>query len=234
MAVAVSHCKRFSSLFSRYYGPPIRWGDQQREYSQYSPSFREPVIQLEEINKFIKEVPAEEVEFMKIKAATSHETCSVFYDPTVGKFINYVMRKGMKEVAREEVEKAFTTVKHIQLRKYNEEKDEEKKKQIILSPFEIFHKAIANATPSLKVTKIKKSGTWYKIPVGITPREAKIFAMKWFVEVSKDKEQGVPFYSTLANELVLASEGQGKAVGKKLELHKLCEANKSYAHYKWT
>lgn len=211
-----------------------RWNHIARHYAQYAPDYKRPVFRKDEVNAFVKETSTEEIDCMRVRAAEGHQTCSVFYDEDVSKFTNYIMKCGKKELARNLVENAFTHVKHIQIRKYQNETDEEKKIKILINPREVFHTAVINSTPKLDVTKIKKSGTWYHIPVGIKPKRAKFLAMKWLVEASREKEKNYPFEKQLATELIAAAEGHGKAVKKKTELHKLCEANRSYAHYRWT
>ena len=186
------------------------------------------------MDKKLEEISFDEVKYFKIRASLSDQTCSVFYDDDKRKLINRVMKKGDKILARTLVNNAFTKIKHVQLRKYNKEKDESEKEKIPLNPLVIYHSAIKNLTPSLYLTKIKKSGTWYQIPVGIKPNEAKFRAIQWLLQATMEKSPVISFEKALADEILAAHEKRGKAFNKKLELLKMCEANRSIAHYKWT
>lgn len=74
----------------------------------------------------------------------------------------------------------------------------------------------------------------FKVPVPITHKRAQFLSMKWLIEAAKEKERTLHFPETLANELIAASNNGGKAVKRKQELHKQCEANRAYAHYRWS
>lgn len=142
------------------------------------------------------------------------------------------MKSGQKALARDLVEKAFENVKRIQLERYNKANEQDRLK-IETNPQNIFHKAVANSRPVLHVTPIKRGGATYQVPVPITEKRSYFMAMKWLIEAARDKERTVHFPEKLAWELVDAANNQGKVVRRKQELHKLCEANRAYAHYRW-
>ncbi|XP_034242879.1 30S ribosomal protein S7 [Thrips palmi] len=209
-----------------------------KSYSVYPPTFIKPVYHPEEIKK----LSAEEFRVRlhkNVRAAESNQNASVFHDPLYEKLVNHVMKGGKKLLARQIIEEAFLKVKSTQVRKYHLAKDEENRKNILTDPREIFHKALQNCKPVLDVTPVKRGGVVYKVPVAINDRRATSLAFKWLVATSREHEPrrqhtGEYFSDRLAKELLDASENTGKTVKKKIELHKLCEANKAYAHYRWT
>lgn len=202
------------------------------EYSAYSPQFVEPVFRREEINKLRESGEAKKLAHVPIKAAKTEQTCSEFYDPQLERFINYVMRKGKKALARELVNKSLQQVKRIQIQKYHKETDPDEKSKIVLDPLKVFHAAIENCKPLLKLTPIKRGGATYQVPVPITVQKATFMSMNWIIEQGKAEPKTTRFYLKLANELVNASIGQGRVIKKKEDLHRQCEANRAYAHYR--
>jgi small subunit ribosomal protein S7 len=168
-----------------------------------------------------------------VKAARNNDTSSVFHDDQLSKFTNYVMKCGNKNLARELIEKSFENIKRAQLERYNLAEGEEKDK-IETNPMNVLHKAIANCRPILHLTPIKRGGATYQVPVPITEKRSFFLAMKWLVEAARQKERTVHFPEKLAWELLDAAANQGRVVKKKLDLHKQCEANRAYAHYRWS
>lgn len=140
----------------------------------------------------------------------------VYNSTKVAKFVNHVMRKGKKSLARKIVYMAF----------------EEIKKAKKGNPVEIFERALKNATPSVEVRSRRIGGATYQVPVEVKGERGLSLAMRWIVEAAKSKK-GRSMYQKLAEELILASENKGGAVKKKEEIHKLAEANKAFAHLAW-
>ncbi|KAJ9578712.1 hypothetical protein L9F63_005074 [Diploptera punctata] len=204
-----------------------------KNFSQYGKQFVDPVFKKEEQDILYETGEIEKKTHVPIKAALTDATCSVFHDELVRKFVNLVMRKGKKVLAREMVEKAFENVKRIQLEKYNSTTETEKKEAIVTDPLKIFHDAIANCKPVLQLTPIKRGGATYQVPVPITENRSRFLAMKWIILAAKDKERRIHFPEKLAWELVDASKNQGRVVKQKQDLHRQCEANRAYAHYRW-
>jgi small subunit ribosomal protein S7 len=168
-----------------------------------------------------------------IKAARNNDTCSVFHDDILSKFTNYIMKCGNKTLARDLIEKCFENIKRTQLERYNLAEGAEKD-SIETNPLTILHKAVANCRPILQTTPIKRGGATYQVPVPITDKRSYFLAMKWLVEAARQKERTVHFPEKMAWELLDAAAGQGRVVKKKLDLHKQCEANRAYAHYRWS
>lgn len=127
---------------------------------------------------------------------------------------------------------AFIKVKQIQLRKYQAASPTERS-EIELNPVAILHKAVKNCQPVLQLTPIKKGGQFYQVPIPITDDRSRFLAMKWLISESQLKERKIHFPEKLANELIEAASNTGKVVKRKQDLHKQCEANRAYAHYRW-
>ncbi|XP_073975339.1 mitochondrial ribosomal protein S7 [Rhodnius prolixus] len=202
--------------------------------ASYGASFIEPIIQRKKLEEIKGTEEAKKLAHIPIKAARSEQSTSVFYDSTVEKFINYVMRGGKKELARVQVNKTLETIKRIQIEKYNKEIDPEKKSNIELDAMTIFHKAVENCKPVLALTAVKRGGSTYQVPVPISDRRATFLSMNWLIDQGKSEPRTTRFYVKLANEIINASKFEGKVIKRKQDLHKQCEANKAYAHYRWS
>ncbi len=132
----------------------------------------------------------------------------------VAKFINKVMRRGKKTLARKIVYKAFEIAK----------------KQTKKEPLELLEKAIQNAGPLLEVRPMRVGGATYQVPREVPPERRITLAMRWIIEAAKNKK-GKPMTEKLAQELILAANQEGDAVKKKITVHKMAEANKAFAHF---
>lgn len=132
----------------------------------------------------------------------------------VGKFINYLMQDGKKEVATNVVYSAFDIVK----KKLNKE------------PLPIFEQAVENAAPLLEVKPRRIGGATYLVPIEVRPERRITLSMKAIVNAARSK-QGKNMDLFLADEIMDAFNGTGSAIAKKDELHKMAEANKAFAHY---
>ncbi len=131
----------------------------------------------------------------------------------IAKFINYVMRKGKKTLAQKIVYQAFDLIK-------------EKTRQ---NPLEIFQKAEENVGPLVEVRPRRIGGANYQIPFPVSGTRHFTLACRWLIEAAKSK-RGKPMAEKLAEEIVLAAEGQGAAVKKREDTHKMAEANRAFAH----
>lgn len=140
----------------------------------------------------------------------------VYGDRLVSKFINMVMRKGKKSVAEKIVYGAFDLVK-------------ERTKE---DPLKVFKKAVENAKPLLEVRSRRVGGATYQVPIEVRPERGLSLALRWLVYYAKIKT-GKPMVEKLAEELIDAYNGRGGAVKKKEEVHRMAEANKAFAHYRW-
>ena len=211
---------------------------QVKNYAVFPPTFVKPVYHPDELKKLSPE-EARELSHKPVLPPFSHQNSSVFHDPLLNKFINKVMIEGKKALAREIIFEAFEKIKRAQVRKFHLAKDSSKQQNILTNPLEIFHLAIENCKPVLEIIPVKRGGVTYKVPIAITDKRATYWAMKWMVVSSREREPrrnhtGEYFSDRLAAELMNAAELKGKTVRKKIEHHKICEANKAFAHYRWT
>lgn len=134
----------------------------------------------------------------------------------VAKFINYVMRKGKKTVARRIVYGAFDIVKE----KTGKE------------PLAVFEVAVRNASPVLETRSRRVGGASYQVPIEVRPDRRVSLAMRWIISAAKGKKGG-SMAEKLAEELIAASQNTGAAVKKKGDTHRMAEANRAFAHYAW-
>ena len=135
----------------------------------------------------------------------------------VAKFINGLMRKGKKRVAERILYEALDIAA---------EKIKSK------DPLSIFQKAIDNVKPSLEVKSRRVGGSTYQIPVEVSPERRTSLAIRWIIGYTKSRKEK-NMQSKLAAELLDAANSTGLAVKKKIDTHKMAEANKAFAHYKW-
>lgn len=137
-----------------------------------------------------------------------------YNDNDIAKFINYIMKGGKKTVAQAIVYDAFDIIK-------------KKTKQ---DPRHIFNKALKKCSPLLEVRGRRIGGANYQIPYQVRGERRFTLGCKWLIEVSRAKK-GKPMSQKLAEEIMLASEGEGGVIKKKEMVHKTAEANKAFAHF---
>jgi small subunit ribosomal protein S7 len=135
---------------------------------------------------------------------------------TVAKFINRLMLKGKKSVAEGIMYDAFDII-------------EEKTKR---NPLDVFEQAIKNATPIIEVKPRRVGGATYQVPVEVEPHRRLSLVMRWLIQTSRSRS-GKTMAERLANELMDASQGAGATVKKKEDTHRMAEANRAFAHYRW-
>lgn len=205
-----------------------------RTYSQYDKKrFVEPIYEKKKLDKLEESGKIHSLSYLTVKAARETELYSNFHDIVLEKFQNYIMQGGKKKLAREQLGKALQRIKQVQVEQYNKAGNEAEKSQIVLDPVRVLKQAIENCRPIMKLTSIRRGGSLYQIPCSITDTESVFKAMRWIVHASRDKEGPTNFYVQLANELLDAYNNRGRVVKQKIELHKTCEANRAYAHYRW-
>ena len=139
-----------------------------------------------------------------------------FGDMVVSKFMNSIMYAGKKSVAESIVYGAFDMI-------------EGKTKQ---SPLGVFQQALDNVMPTLEVRSRRVGGATYQVPVEVRAQRRQTLAMRWVIEAARDRsEKSMAF--RLAHELMDAAENRGAAVRKREDTHRMAEANKAFAHYRW-
>ncbi|XP_061605072.1 small ribosomal subunit protein uS7m [Phyllopteryx taeniolatus] len=210
----------------------IRW-------SRYNPYYLEPEVRKEAHEKPETELSDEEKEeralkaLRPIKAATNSVSSSVFHDPVVSKFINLMMKHGNKVLAREIMTETLEHIKRKQVEKYHKA-PEGKREEIECNPYTIFHTALDNCKPVVGLASIQKGGKFYQVPVPLTDNRRRFLAMNWMItECRENKHRRTHMYEKLSQELLAASVKEGNVFKKKIELHKMAEANRAYAHYRW-
>ncbi|XP_022207646.1 28S ribosomal protein S7, mitochondrial [Nilaparvata lugens] len=203
------------------------------KYSQYNNQYVSPVPTKEGQQRLEESGEIKPLKYLPIKAACTDEHSLYNYDPVVRKFQNYLMRKGNKDLSRSLLDKAFENVKRLQLARYHKETDPEEKEKIITDPLKILHLAVENCKPLLVLISVKRGGAYYQVPMPITETTARFYSMNWLIEAGSDKARTSRWTDRMAIELIDASENKGRVIKRKQDLHKQCEANRAYAHYRW-
>ena len=140
----------------------------------------------------------------------------IFHSKVVTKLINQIMVDGKRGKAETIVYDAFNMIKE----KTNTE------------PNEVFDKALENIKPALEVKARRVGGANYQVPMEVSADRAQSLALRWLHTAAKTRG-GKSMAEKLANELIDASNNTGGAVKKKEDVHKMAEANKAFAHYRW-
>jgi len=199
--------------------------------SRYDKHYLHPIYRKEELEKGLDE--SDPRRFQPIRAAENEQTSLTGYDELVAKFIRIYLREGNKERANDIIGKTFRNLKLMQLERYHRATTDFERESIEIDPRKIFHQAVENCKPLLVLQKVKRGGVLYQVPVPVRERYQLFRAMKWLMESATEKERTVRVWDKLAYELLDAYNNEGKSVRKKQELHRVCEANRAYAHFRW-
>ena len=140
----------------------------------------------------------------------------IYNSKVVTKLINTIMKDGKKGLAQ----KIFYGAMDIVKEKTNKE------------PMEVLNAALENIMPALEVKTRRVGGANYQVPVEVKPERAQALAFRWLINYARLRS-GHSMAENLANEIIDASNGLGASVKKKDDTHKMAEANKAFAHYKW-
>ncbi|MFC3848371.1 30S ribosomal protein S7 [Helicobacter baculiformis] len=140
----------------------------------------------------------------------------VYNSKVITKFINKMMYDGKKSVAEKIIYAALSKI---------EEKSGEK-------GIEVFEKALENVKPLLEVRSRRVGGATYQVPVEVRPARQQSLSIRWILEATRKRNERM-MVDKLANELLDAASDKGAAFRKKEEIHKMAEANKAFAHYRW-
>jgi small subunit ribosomal protein S7 len=141
---------------------------------------------------------------------------SVYGSDLVEKFINSMMWDGKRSTAQ----RIFYSALEIAAQKANDE------------PLKLFKKAVENAKPVLEVKTRRVGGANYQVPVEVNPFRRQSLAIRWLIQYARDRA-GKTMVDKLAEELFDAANGRGGAIKKKEDVHRMAEANKAFAHYRW-
>ncbi len=139
-----------------------------------------------------------------------------YSDQFVGKFVNCLMLEGKKSTAERVMYGAMTKVEM-------RAKDD---------PVKVFKAALENVRPAVEVKSRRVGGSNYQVPVEIRPERRTALSMRWLINSARARgEKGM--VEKLANEILDAAQGRGTAVKKREDVHRMAEANKAFAHYRW-
>lgn len=140
-----------------------------------------------------------------------------FNSEIVSKFINMVMEKGKKSIAEKMVYGALEVLK-----KQTNEPD----------VLKVFNKALENARPHLEVKPRRVGGATYQVPIEVRQERGTSIALRWIRDFAKAKK-GKSMKEKLADEIISAYKGEGSAIKKRDDTHKMAESNKAFAHFRW-
>ncbi len=141
---------------------------------------------------------------------------SKYNDKLLTKFINTVMTAGKKNISEGIVYGALEVI-------HQKTKDD---------PMKVFKKAMGNIRPSVEVKSRRVGGSTYQVPVEVRPERRNALALRWLTQYAFQRK-GRSMMDKLASELFDAAENRGDAVKKKEDVHRMAEANKAFAHYRW-
>ena len=142
---------------------------------------------------------------------------SKYESPLVSRLITKVMERGKRSTAERIVYAAIDKV--------NENSSS-------VDPLEIITRAIENAKPRLEVKSRRVGGATYQVPLEVAPNRSESLGIRWLVNFARSKK-GVPMHRALANEIKDAASNQGNAVRKRDDVHKMAQANRAFAHFRW-
>jgi small subunit ribosomal protein S7 len=140
-----------------------------------------------------------------------------FNSTLVSRLVNTIMQQGNKSVAQRIVYGAF---------------DEIAAKNPATNPLDILQRAVDNAKPRLEVKARRVGGATYQVPLEVPTERQLALALRWLVDFA-DARKGIPMKEALAGEILEAYQGQGNAIRKRDEVHKMAQANKAFAHFRW-
>lgn len=139
-----------------------------------------------------------------------------YNDALIARFTNSLLKRGKKHRARRILYGALEIVKE----KTGKE------------PLEVFRKAVENAAPLIEVRARRVGGATYQVPTEVRPERRTALAIRWLISYAKERSDK-SMEQKLANELMAAAVGEGGAIKKRDDVHRMAEANKAFAHFKW-
>ncbi len=142
---------------------------------------------------------------------------ALYGSPLVTKFINTIMLEGRRSTAQRILYQSFDIIK--------ERSGDD--------PVKVFKKAVDNVKPSLEVKSRRVGGSNYQVPIEVNPNRRLSLSIRWLVSYARSRGDGKTMQEKLANELLDAANLRGGAVKKREDTHRMAEANKAFAHYRW-
>ena len=134
----------------------------------------------------------------------------------VSKFVNVVMKDGKKSVAEQIMYDALELIRE----------------RIEDDPMKVFKKAVDNVKPAVEVKSRRVGGSTYQVPIEVRPSRRLALSMRWIIAAAKGRGEKT-MKQRLAGELLEASENRGSAIKRKEDTHRMADANKAFAHYRW-
>jgi small subunit ribosomal protein S7 len=134
----------------------------------------------------------------------------------LSKFVSKIMERGKRTVAEQIVYDCFAVIE----------------KKTGQPGFEVFQKAMSNVKPTLEVRPRRVGGATYQIPMEVRPERKNALAFRWILDYSRERK-GMPMAEKLAEELIAASKNEGASIKKREDTHKMAEANRAFAHFRW-
>src|ERR1700752_2229018 len=142
---------------------------------------------------------------------------ALYQSPLVTKFINTIMLEGRRSTAQRILYQSFDIIK--------ERSGDD--------PVKVFKKAVDNVKPALEVKSRRVGGSNYQVPIEVNPNRRLSLSIRWLVSYARSRGDGKTMQEKLANELLDAANLRGGAVKKREDTHRMAEANKAFAHYRW-
>lgn len=139
-----------------------------------------------------------------------------FNDVMIAKFVNNIMIQGKKNTARRIVYQALDIVG----------------KKAETDPIEVFRKAIQNASPAIEIRPRRVGGATYQVPMEVREERRAALAIRWIKKYASERRDR-SMASKLASELLAASNGEGGAIKRRDEMHRMADANRAFAHFRW-
>ncbi|KAH8400598.1 hypothetical protein KR222_007993, partial [Zaprionus bogoriensis] len=199
-------CTRFMSMYPSHYVDPVKVRD-------------------------LESSKRNELYHIPIKAAPK-STDTILYGELKQKFRNYITKGGNAALSRELLTKTFEAIKRTQIERLNLARGTGN--EIVTDAEKLLIDAIENCRPVLQLSAIKRGGVKYQVPIPLTEKKSYFLAMKWILEAAREKDRNVSLPEKLAWEIIDAASGQGRVIKKKDDLHRQCESNRAYAHYRWS
>ncbi|XP_030383084.1 28S ribosomal protein S7, mitochondrial [Scaptodrosophila lebanonensis] len=205
-----------------------RWS---RLMSMYPPHYAEPIFKKDSQN--MEKYELAKLSHVPIKAALNSSSDTIFNAELKQKMLAYIVKCGNSRLARELLTKTFEQIKRAQIERKHLVK-QDNGHAICIDAEKLLIQAIENSRPLLQLSSIKRGGVKYQVPVPLTSKKSYFYAMKWILDAAKEKDRKISLSSKLAWEILDAAHGQGRVIKKKNDLHRLCENNRAYAHYRWS
>ncbi|MCO6466355.1 MAG: 30S ribosomal protein S7 [Bradyrhizobiaceae bacterium] len=139
-----------------------------------------------------------------------------YNDVTLAKFVNNIMEQGKKATARSIVYEAFSIVA-------------DKTKE---DPLEVFRKAMQNVGPSIEIRPRRVGGATYQVPMEVREERRIALAIRWIKKFASERRERT-MASKLANEIMAAAAGEGGAIRRRDEMHRMADANRAFSHFRW-